>query len=444
MAAVLIHSYSPGPRQGILLNSSPAASPAYHPATLPALVPSNSSLSSSASSSAPGEASDYFATSKSASPSPGPSHGSPAPRHAPLPSNPKPRNSSNPGTMRRIRFAPLPEPRRDDDEDMAYPPVFVDDDDASHPSEQHLTMSKALAAASLPLAAHADSDLVKRSQGFPPSIPSSPSATRRSLPSELLPLDPSLSQSSSDSSEPGPETPHLTVPSENGQEWDMVPTSLPALGLNLSTPESPRKTNKWSRMFKPLLGRSGSGKSPLARTFSREEAASINGEAHRGRSTTSLIGFAGSRNSSASREASLSRDQRASDFGAPLDRWTSEGGFGGALPISKKKKLSLFGGSSSNGGVPLGRTQSLTSLSSKDDKKAARGRPTTAPNGRKQQRMLNGRVYGAKRNANANANPFANVRCVALTSIMIPSPTYVYLVLFLNSCLNHLSGVAVC
>lgn len=124
-----------------------------------------------------------------------------------------------------------------------------------------------------------------------------------------------------------------------------------------------------------------------------------------------FLGLAGSRNSSRSRDTSVSRERdsgrsgRESDFGLPLHRWTSEGQ--PALPVSKKKKHLLFGGGR-GGGVPLGRTQSLTSLSSKDEKKAA-ARPVVVTNGgRKQQRMLNGRVYGAKR----NSNPFANVRCV--------------------------------
>ncbi|KAI0688315.1 hypothetical protein C8T65DRAFT_122724 [Cerioporus squamosus] len=397
MATLLLHTYAPAPRQGILLNPSPAASPAYHPASLPALVPSNSSLSSS-SSSAPGDVSDYFSSS-SASPSPGPSHSSPAPRNAHLQPTSKPRHGSNPGTVRRIRFAPLPEPRREDDED--YPAVFLDDDEAgpSHTGEHIFAMSALAAAVNCPL---------------PESVPSSPCATRRMLPPtshDALGLDPSLSQSSADSSEPGvQQSQPSSVPSDVGQEWDMVSQSaaLPALSLSLSVPDSPRKTGKLSKMLKPFFSRSSSAstKSPLARTFSREETASMNGDVQRGRSSSFLS--AGSRNSSVSRDTSLSRERRDSDFGAPLHRWTSEGGPNSGLPVSKKKKHMLFGGSSSNGGVPLGRTQSLTSLSGKDDKKA-KAQPVVVTNGgRKQQRMLNGRVYGARRKP--NANPFANVR----------------------------------
>ena len=439
--ATLVHTYAPAPRQGILLNPSPAASPAYHPACLPALVPSNSSLSSSASST-PGDVSDYFST--SSSPSPGPSHSSPAPRSTRLPGS-KPHRGSQPGTVRRIRFAPLPEPRRDEEEGD-YPAVFLDDDEAVPSTSDHiLAMSSALAAAvNCPL---------------PASVPSSPCASRRTLPPlthDSPGLDPSYSQSSSDSCEPGSGTgthdaQPTTVPSDVGQEWDVVsPAALPALALSLSVPEhhSPRKTGgKLSKMLKPFFGRASSASaassssshhaksSPLARTFSREEAALINGDAQRGRTSSFLS--AGSRNSSVSRDASLTRERRESDFGAPLHRWTSEGGPNSGLPVSKKKRHMLFGGGSSGGGVPLGRTQSLTSLSGKDDKKAKaqqQQRPAVVTNGgRKQQRMLNGRVYGAPRRK-PNANPFANVRYV-MAHLYCPSHSRVSFPFLLFWCL---------
>ncbi|KAH9890595.1 hypothetical protein C8Q73DRAFT_793037 [Cubamyces lactineus] len=414
MAAVLVHhSYSPGPGRGILLNPSPAASPAYHPASLPALVPSNSSLSSSASSSSPGD--DYF-SSKSSSPSPGPSSGSPVPRNSVhLHPHSKSRQGSNPSTVRRIRFAPLPEPRRDlEPADVPLPSVFFDDEaEASHPHDQQpLSLSSALAAATISLAAPADSELCRRTRSLPPSVTSSPCAAKKALPGDSLLLDPSSALPSSASDANDADAQPTTAPSDLGQEWDVLrPSSpaLPALSLSLSTPESPRKSGKWSKMLKPLLGRSSGTKSSLTRTMSAEEIAAMNGEAQRGRGPR--LGLAGSRSSSRSRDASVSRERdqgrerKEADFGLPLHRWTSEGQ--PVLPVNKKKKLSLFGGGggSSGGGVPLGRTQSLTSLSSKDDRKAAK--PVIVTNGgRKQQRMLNGRVYGAKR----NANPFANVR----------------------------------
>ena len=389
----LTYHYSPAPRQGILLNS-PTASPAFHPASLPALVPSNSSLSSSASSSAPGDTSDYFPT-KSASPSPGPSHTHPSSHHN-AHSHPKSRNGSNPSTVRRITFAPLPQPRRDEDESL-YSPVFTEDDDTT---SEHLTMSSALAAAGTSLA---------------DSKPS-PRLPRSALPPDSLLLDPSHPLSDIPESQPV-DAHRTTAPSDCGQDWDVVPGSPALASLPLPSPDSPRKSKKWSKVLKPFLGRS----SGIARSLSAEEAAAMNGDALRGRGCA----VGGSRDSSGSREASLTRERRASDFGSPLHRWTSEGP-SAEVPLNKKKFPSLFGAGGAS--VPLERTQSLTSLSGRDDKKAKAppakaGRPTIMNGGRKQQRMLNGRVYGAKR----NANPFANVRygrtfaCLTVLS-HIPSP----------------------
>ncbi|OSD02027.1 hypothetical protein PYCCODRAFT_1435711 [Trametes coccinea BRFM310] len=421
MAAVLIHStYSPGPGRGILLNPSPAASPAHHTTSLPALVPSNSSLSSSASSSAPGE--DYFSQkSSSGSPSPGPSVGSPAARNSMLlHPHSKPRSGSNPSTVRRIRFAPLPEPRRDlEPADVPLPPTFGDDDAESTHGYDHqapLTLSSALAAATLSLAATGDSDLCRRTRSLPNSVTNSPCAAKKALPGDSLLLDPSA-QSASNVNDADAQ--HTTAHSDLGQEWDVLhPSSspaLPSLSLPLTTPDSPRKSSKWTKMLKPLLGMSNSSsnaKSSLTRSMSAEEIAAMNGGETQQRGRGLRLGLTGSRNSSRSRDASVSRerdqgrDKRDSaDFGLPLHRWTSEGQ--PILPVKKKK--GLFGGGGGGGGVPLGRTQSLTSLSSNSDRKAAK--PVIVTNGgRKQQRMLNGRVYGAKRNHNA----FANIRCVPL------------------------------
>ena len=371
MATVLIHSYAPAPRQGILLNPSPLASPAYHPASLPPLVPSNSSLSSSASSSAPGDATDYFPKSAYSSAS-GPSQ-TPSVPHRSSVSRPSGRNGSMPSAPRKIRFAPLPQPRREDED--AYPPVFLDDDDA--PAEQQLTVSSALAAAGT---SYADSK----------HLTASPRPPRRALPADSLLLDPSP-----ESSDPvsAAEAQNPAASSDCGHDWDVVSGS-PTLGpVALPSPDSPRKA-KWASLLKPLLGRSSG--------LAREDAAAF--EAPRGRSARA---GASSRESSVSRDASLTRERRGSDFGAPLYRWTSEGGSITQLPISKKKRHLFFGsGGGGAGGVPLGRTQSLTSLSGKDEKKSKPPpRPIPVANrGRKQTRLLNGRVYGARR------NPFANVR----------------------------------
>ncbi|PIL30618.1 hypothetical protein GSI_07320 [Ganoderma sinense ZZ0214-1] len=391
MATLLLHPCPPGPSKGILLNPSPGASPAYHPASLPALIPSNSSLSSSASSLAPGDSSDYF--SKSASSSAGPSHSLPSSNNVHLHAHAKHRTDSNPSTVRRIRFAPLPEPRRDDE---VFDSVFLDDDDL----EQPLTMHSALATAGVALAGPADADLSKHAH----SVTSSPGAARKCLPTESF----LLGCPRDDFSCPGPSSESEAQHSlECAHEWDLVRSPSPAHPASAFSPSSPRKGTKWTKMLAPLLGRSGrSHSSPLA-MFSAEDVSTLHGDAHRGRRNSNNSGH-GLRTGS-SRESSVSHERSGSDFGAPLNRWTSEGAPGAGLPLSTKKRLSLFGGGG-GGGVPLGRTQSLTSLPGKDDKK---GKPAaTAPpraGGRKQTRMLNGRVYGAKRNPNAK-NPFANVR----------------------------------
>lgn len=403
MATLLLQPCPPGPSKGILLNPSPRTSPAYHPASLPALIPSNSSLSSSASSLAPGDASDYF--SKSPSPSPGPSRSSPSTNNARLHPHTKSRTDSNPSTVRRIRFAPLPEPRRDEE---TFGPVFDDDDDA----EQPLTMHSALATAGVSFTTPADADLSKHAQ----SLTSSPYAARKCLPSESLLLGCPRDDS-------GPSEPEAQHPSDGGHEWDLIRSPSPASHPGPAfAPSSSRKGSKWTKMLGPLLGRAGrSHSSPLA-TFSAEDVSMANSDAHRGRQDSNNSGH-GHRTGS-SRESSMSHERGGSDFGAPLYRWTSEGAPGAALPLSTKKRISLFGGSGSSGGVPLGRTQSLTSLSGKDDKK---GKPAAAaapprPGGRKQTRLLNGRVYGAKRNP--NANPFANVRYVCSLALIAIGPSH--------------------
>ncbi|KAH9915772.1 uncharacterized protein BXZ73DRAFT_81246 [Epithele typhae] len=385
--AMLVQYPAPMPRQGILLNPSPAASPAFHPASLPALVPSNSSLSSSASSSAPGESSDYFA--KSASPSPGPSH----PRDPKRASHSKARAGSNPSTVRRIRFAPLPEPRRDEEEDGPYPPVFLDDDDAA----EQLAMFSALPSVSTSL-----------DPKSPVGATSSPRICRRPLAPDSLLLDPS--SPNPDACSPAtPTAAQLADPAHDAVP--LSPLTPLATAAAAPLPDSPRR-GRWSKMLKPLLGRS-TPKSPsfFPRTSSIDSTASL--DLPRGRGGA-VVSAASSRDSSISREGAHEA-RRNSDFGAPLHRWTSEGaaGAGVGLPLSKKKRLMLFGGGGSgSGGVPLERTQSLTSLSGKErNKPAPRAAGAAAPaNGaRKQTRMLNGRVYGAKRRK-STANPFDNVR----------------------------------
>ncbi|TFY59929.1 hypothetical protein EVJ58_g5464 [Rhodofomes roseus] len=134
MAAVLSPAHY-GPAHGILINRSPSASPYHHPASLPPLVPSNPSLSSSTSSASDlATDSDYYSSSSATTSSrPGrPPHDA---------HEPKPRSGSAPNS-RRIRFAPLPDPRRNvfiaDDDNLGLPSVLLDDaadDNEQQPSQ---------------------------------------------------------------------------------------------------------------------------------------------------------------------------------------------------------------------------------------------------------------------------------------------------------------------
>ncbi|CDO68906.1 hypothetical protein BN946_scf185000.g49 [Trametes cinnabarina] len=231
MAAVLIHStYSPGPGRGILLNPSPAASPAFPFCLSPSFCPPPNFLLS------PQLPPPHQAMTTS--------HPSPHP-HLP----PQPRTGSNPSTVRRIRFAPLPEPRRDlEPADVPLPPAFFDDDAEStyaQDGQPPLSVSSALAAATLSLAATGDSDLCRRTRSLPNSVSNSPCAARKPLPGDSLLLDPAA-QPSSDANDVHPHP--TTASSDLGQEWDVLhPSSSPALqalSLPLTTPDSPRKSEE--------------------------------------------------------------------------------------------------------------------------------------------------------------------------------------------------------
>ena len=128
-------------RHGILLNPSPTNSPLHHTISLPGtphLIPSYSSLSSTASSSIAGsDVDNYFLTASSSRPSTSHSH-----HRVSLPAAPRPstsdglklRTGSAPSASRRIRFAPLPDPRREvlvteEGHEIPFPAVFVDETD---------------------------------------------------------------------------------------------------------------------------------------------------------------------------------------------------------------------------------------------------------------------------------------------------------------------------
>ncbi|OCH89076.1 hypothetical protein OBBRIDRAFT_836065 [Obba rivulosa] len=440
-------------RQGILLNPSPSSSPYQSPSSLPLLVPSNCSLSSS-SSSQPATDSE-----SSSSPPRRPATGPRAQSHSGSFHKPrdKPRADSTPAAPRRIRFAPLPDPRRDFDGPAGLPPVFLDDDEQPHTP---LAIDTATAPA-------------------PPSVPENgPSSAPSSLRNVSTDTDAA--------------TPTSLRPA----------SSLPATACLADLP--PASGESWSRkLLRPLLG-------PLARSRASTEDVSLGvrfaesapdlmlarAESNastastasvvvvlpRGRGRASeeqpqqqpaeeskLFGLIPMRSRSASRPRKPPKEQPewVREFGAPLGRWSSavpgedpeevrrrniesdravaNWGWGTPAHIMKeqkrrererldekrrKKDLKLeikeakkqgpdavaalkareearknriaqanatwkAGNAGAKNGVPLVRSQSLGEKSQPSGMGGGRG---GAGARRPQQRMLNGRVYGARRN----------------------------------------------
>ncbi|KAF7796763.1 hypothetical protein EIP86_007946 [Pleurotus ostreatoroseus] len=390
MATVLQFPAFPTPRHGILLNPSPGTSPYSHGHSLPGtphLISSVSSLSSSASSNSPNtsDADTYFLTYASAkdtlSGSSSHPHGVPQPHEPALSrdNSRKHRPGSAPQT-RRIRFAPLPEPRRDD-----LPEVFLND------SEENLA-------------------------GF--SYDSNPSSRASSRPSSLL-LNGvvNLDNASSDS------TPTLSLTNLNAHnralgspalpmsintnglgvergdfDWDMCQPTSPSTTISSlehftqSCPASPAskridlpKEKSWSaKLLKPFRPRSGTA-------ASRE----------------SDDGW-----SSGASTPARSGSRERGDIGSPLARYASSDN---VHKHSAPKRSGLFHTNSTEDG--LWRTQSgpgeIKRVKSREQEmeelRRVRSGSTSGYGPRKQLRMLNGRIYGAKRHHN-NVNLFASAR----------------------------------
>lgn len=365
MAAVLSPSHY-GPAHGILINRSPSVSPYCHLSSLPHLVPSNPSIPSSSTSSASDLAtdSDYYSSSSAATSSrPG--------RLAHDVHESKPRSGSAPNS-RRIRFAPLPDPRRNvflaDEE---HPDNLLGDPDEQPPS-QNLDVS---------------------SSGKPQDAKLKPAPAGSLLFSHdavsILGSTPTLGSTAT-------VTPNSTAfpsasPSQLGGEW-VLPRSPHPIGLDLPD-EMPRRSDslksRWSKkLFRPLLG-------PLA--------------SPRGRSTDDLrnLRAPGSTTSFASLTTMIPLS-RQSTAGSTADSCYS--GISSPKPLEKKTKKKHDKCIESST-MPLGRWSSEGEPSSRKghaqsiDKKP---RNPTRPRSRSANgtKLLNGRVYGAKR------NPFANARCV--------------------------------
>jgi hypothetical protein len=201
----------------------------------------------------------------------------------------------------RIRFAPLPVPRRavcvtEHGEELPLPAVFDDDDPSitSHPPLRNF---------------HAQSLLLEGSVAAPKQL------------SAIITSDPSPRQQS------------LRPPTKNRLPSSPTPSTSTVTPVTLS------------KRFLPSFWH----KSDESR-------------------------------SSGSRDSSSSRDGSPTSFGIPLGHWVS------ADAASRR------GSTSSTNGAPLARAQSASSTS------------------RKPKRLLNGRVYGARKHPNHTpANPFANV-----------------------------------
>lgn len=415
----------PQPPHGILLNSSPSSSPYSHTTSLPGtphLISSLSSLSSSASSSSPhnSDADNYFLTTslpaKDASAVPrGGSSYTPAIIGSAISRESSTKPTARPGSApqtRKIRFAPLPEPRRDE----LLPDVFLDD------SVENLN------------AFPASQDNVETPRGKtgsrPPSLlfcetqasgsDTTPTVSNTSLqlgahfkpPVSPLPLSSLAGSDRDDSDWEIPQSPNVPLSSS----VERLPQSCPESPISRRT-DLP-KEKKWStkKLLKPLFMRNLStedvltlGVNQLFRSSTREsdDGMSSGAATPSGASTPSR---------NRSRERSSFSEEKT-NFGVPLCRSTSDN------TASKKKRRSFMGFSNSNSSSEGGiwRTQSATgdmrrvqSRESVDSRRPRSGSAATVGNGgRKQLKMLNGRVYGAKRGArNVNSNLFGNARYV--------------------------------
>lgn len=303
---------------------------------------------------------------------------------------------------RHIRFAPLPDPRR---------AVLVTDDGAELPipfgAENAFSASLLLTspadACDPPLDAYASSTISTSSS----ASASAASTPRTATPSEYSPV-------SSVGSSPVTATAALPAPAKSAD----LPPPESSLSAAAPTWPKPRSLNLLRHPFKKSpASSSGSSSHSLTPTPSIDTAG--NGHAVSARKSLSLsteeILTLGTINlfRTSSRESHDS-SATATTTGWGLARWTSG-------PNPNAKDSALLGGS------PLARTQSTQSYKSRSkglfgalgggstaSLADARPRPPppstrtppATPSRLKGTRMLNGRVYGARR----NANPFANVR----------------------------------
>ncbi|TFK26452.1 hypothetical protein FA15DRAFT_667548 [Coprinopsis marcescibilis] len=292
-----------------------------------------------------------------------------------------------PPPSRKIRFAPLPDPRR---------AVLITDDGGE-----------------LPIPNGEDANQIPAPLSLAPAVPTIDIQTQDT--SSLSSFGSSKRNSDTDPSTTST-TPGTATPASTQSDYDSSRPASPN-GLSPATPVSPLPTPKpavpanqssgWPKSkglsifksFKRSSGSSSSSSHSLTPTPSIDRAS--NATVGRKGITTEEILTLGTINlfRASSRDSSKSSDSTA---GWSLTRWASTGG-GSGVPIKQF-------------GVPLHRTQSTQSTQSYQSKtpsllsgfrpSSAPAKSTAAPN-RKGTRMLNGRVYGQKRNPNTT-NLFAN------------------------------------
>ncbi|KAF9466247.1 hypothetical protein BDZ94DRAFT_1233873 [Collybia nuda] len=279
--------------------------------------------------------------------------------------------SLGPPSHRRIRFAPLPDPRRDDDDNN----VLVTDIDIDVPSKRH--SYPFIDDESCSSSAPSDTD------SLPPSLCTTPIPTKPTT-QQLLSHTPIPAPSWS-----RPKSLSLLRPfpfkksspaSSASSSHSLTPTPSLDKDSNTPTPTNSRTSPNWSRI-----------------NFSTEEILTLG--------TINLFRPSSKNNGS----TTAASDTPPSSWGLGLTRWSSAG-------------------STTKVGSPLGRTQSTQSYTSgstfglkpppKSAKKPRSNSATAAPPSpkkstsmpaRKGTRMLNGRVYGGPKR-NPDANPFANAR----------------------------------
>ncbi|THH05318.1 hypothetical protein EW145_g4886 [Phellinidium pouzarii] len=355
------------PRSGILLNASPCSSAPNSPKRTPYLLSPFSSgtgqtLSSHSSASSSTSSTDDFASSTSAT-SPG---GTPALNAT---------TSQHQQPSRKIRFAPLPEPRRDGyEDDSPLPSTFAEADSAA--SSPRLNFISPLVS--------------------PQIIPPTPTGLANS---------PSVSQLATSSCSTLGLSFDGIDPPDSGQATETSTIAGSECGTDETQTAMPsrKKVLSWTRLLRlpkyaPRQG-TGAGRSTdeyigianLFRASSRESTVSV----------CSLGGFAasdanGSTSSLAgpvSRRKSIGADGAVSPAfsfrgGLPLKPVVSDASTAAAPAVSSKR-------SSASANAPLQASSSA-------------GSSSAPPTVRRGTRLLNGRVYGARNTP--TANPFATVR----------------------------------